>query len=337
MAAARVLEWIFVLFFLTHVPITLFVDVPLLLPGVYPPALSRFLTWYTTTVKDPLMGHPGPWFKSFLCMESIAPLFFFPVAAYAFWKGNCKWIRTPVVIYTMHVATAATACLAQILFAGFSNAQVPSPQTPWERLTLSAVDAPYLAIPLLMLLFVLFSPAYNQVEKRKKKTIGPPPSGREPCKLGKGRCVCVPRGQSLAKPRRTRQLGNALAGISENHLEKVSWPKAAPSVAFPGRGAQLLARRRQQRSPFVVPTASDERPEGELPLATLQAVWGGGGLALLLGWGGPLCLCTTAGPPVTLSCAFPWPARVYPRWPQMWMTLLQPIHLAGGDGNSLPQ
>ncbi|XP_063147171.1 sigma intracellular receptor 2-like [Candoia aspera] len=169
-----------------------------LLPGGT--RLFRFLTWYTTTVKDPLMGHPGPWFKSFLCMESIAPLFFFPVAAYAFWKGNCKWIRTPVVIYTTHVATAATACLAQILFAGFSNAQVPSPQTPWERLTLSAVDAPYLAIPLLMLLFVLFSPAYNQVEKRKKKTIGPPPSGREPCKLGKGRCVCVPRGQSLAKP-----------------------------------------------------------------------------------------------------------------------------------------
>ncbi|XP_063153311.1 sigma intracellular receptor 2-like [Candoia aspera] len=169
MAAARVLEWIFVFYFLAHIPITLLFDMQHLLPGVYPPALSKTLTWYITTFKDPLMASPAPWFQLFLYLEAFPQLFFFPVAAYAFWKGNCKWIRTPVVIYTTHVATAVTACLAQILFADSSNAQVPSPQTLRERLTLSAVYAPYLAIPLLMLLFVLFSPAYNQVEKRKKK------------------------------------------------------------------------------------------------------------------------------------------------------------------------
>ncbi|XP_070591352.1 sigma intracellular receptor 2 [Erythrolamprus reginae] len=169
MAAARVLEWIFVLYFLTHIPITLFFDLQPLLPGVYPPALSDVLTWYTTTFKDPLMSNPEPWFRSFLYFEAFLQLLFFPVAAYAFWKGNCKWIRTPVIIYGTHVTTTVVACLAHVLFADFSNAKFPSPQTLQERLTLSAIYAPYLAISFGMLLFVLFSSNYKPVEKKKKK------------------------------------------------------------------------------------------------------------------------------------------------------------------------
>ncbi|XP_058020237.1 sigma intracellular receptor 2 [Ahaetulla prasina] len=169
MAVARVLEWIFVFYFLTHIPITLFFDLQPLLPGVYPSALSDVLTRYTTTFKDPLLVNPEPWFQSFLYSEAFLQLLFFPVAAYAFWKGSCKWIRIPVIIYTTHVTTTVVACLAHILFADFSNAKVPSPQTLQERLTLSAFYAPYLAIPLVMLLFVLFSSAYKPVEKKKKK------------------------------------------------------------------------------------------------------------------------------------------------------------------------
>ncbi|XP_058020238.1 sigma intracellular receptor 2-like [Ahaetulla prasina] len=169
MSAVRVLEWTFVFYFLAHISLILFLDVRSLWPEVYFPGLSQFFTWYITTFKDPLMGNPEPWFRSFLYMEAIPELIFFPIATYAFWKGNCKWIRTPMVIYATHVITAAVACLAQILFADFSNTQVPSPRTLGERLTLSAVFAPFLVVPLLMLLLVLFSPAYNQVEKEKRK------------------------------------------------------------------------------------------------------------------------------------------------------------------------
>uniref|UniRef100_A0A8C6V563 EXPERA domain-containing protein n=1 Tax=Naja naja TaxID=35670 RepID=A0A8C6V563_NAJNA len=84
-------------------------------------------------------------------------------------KGNCKWIRIPVVIYATHTITVAVACLAQILFADFSNAQVSSPGILEKCLPISAAFAPFLVVPLLMLLLVLFSPAYNQVEKEKKK------------------------------------------------------------------------------------------------------------------------------------------------------------------------
>uniref|UniRef100_A0A6B2F720 Transmembrane protein 97 n=1 Tax=Bothriechis nubestris TaxID=1766655 RepID=A0A6B2F720_9SAUR len=169
MAVARALEWIFAFYFLTHIPITLLFDLQPLLPGIYPSALSDMLTWYTTTFKDSLVASPEPWFKCFLCFEAFPQLFFFPVAAYAFWKGNCKWIRTPVIIYTTHVITTVVACLAHILFADFSNAKVPGPQTLQERLTLSAFYTPFLAISLAMLLFVLFSSAYKPVEKKKKK------------------------------------------------------------------------------------------------------------------------------------------------------------------------
>uniref|UniRef100_A0A8C5S5R5 Transmembrane protein 97 n=1 Tax=Laticauda laticaudata TaxID=8630 RepID=A0A8C5S5R5_LATLA len=169
MAASRVLEWIFAFYFLTHIPITLFLDLQPLLPGVYPSALSDAMTWYTATFKDPLMASPEPWFLSLLYFEAFLQLFFFPVAAYAFWKGNCKWIRIPVIIYTTHVITVVVACLAHILFADFSNVKVPVPQTLQERLTVSAFYAPFLAISLAMLLFVLFSSAYKPVEKKKKK------------------------------------------------------------------------------------------------------------------------------------------------------------------------
>ncbi|XP_034276659.1 sigma intracellular receptor 2 [Pantherophis guttatus] len=169
MAVARVLEWLFAFYFLAHIPITLLFDLQALLPGLYPSALTDMLTWYKTTFKDSLVANPEPWFRSFLYFEAFPQLFFFPVAAYAFWKGSCKWIRIPVIIYTTHVTTTVVPCLAQILFADFSNAKVPGPQSLQERLTLAAFYAPYLAIPLVMLLFVLFSSAYKPVEKKKKK------------------------------------------------------------------------------------------------------------------------------------------------------------------------
>ncbi|KAK9412474.1 transmembrane protein 97-like [Crotalus adamanteus] len=169
MAVARALEWIFASYFLTHIMVTLFFDLQILLPGVYPSALSDMLTWYTTTFKDSLVASREPWFMSSLYFETFPQLFFFPVAAYAFWKGNCKWIRTPVIIYATHIITTVVTYLAHILFTDFSNGRVLGPQTLQERLTLSAFYAPFLAIPLVMLLFVLFSSGYKPVEKKKKK------------------------------------------------------------------------------------------------------------------------------------------------------------------------
>lgn len=109
----RVLEIIFFLYFATHIPITLFIDLQALLPEhVYPQQvgvtngrivfISHFysltvlpllqlkdvLRWYSEEFKDPMVVDPPEWFKSFIFCEAFLQLPFFPVAAYAFLKGG---------------------------------------------------------------------------------------------------------------------------------------------------------------------------------------------------------------------------------------------------------
>ncbi|NXA21302.1 SGMR2 protein, partial [Ibidorhyncha struthersii] len=131
--------------------------------------LTELLQWYAASFKDPMMLQPPEWFKAFIYCEAFLQMPFFPVAVYAFFKGGCKWIRTPAIIYSTHVATTLFAILAHILFHDFSKSEHLGPQTQRERLTLLSVYAPYLLIPLLILFTMLFHPHYNHVEKRKRK------------------------------------------------------------------------------------------------------------------------------------------------------------------------
>ncbi|NWQ83530.1 SGMR2 protein, partial [Columbina picui] len=169
-AAPRWRERLFALYFLSHVPVTLLIDLqPLLPPGILPPALAELLRWYTGAFRDPLMLQPPEWFKAFIYCEAFLQLPFFPVAGYAFLKGGCKWIRTPAIIYSTHVATTLFPILAHILFHDFSQSEHSGPQTQRERLTLLSIYLPYLLIPLLILYTMLRNPHYNQADKRKRK------------------------------------------------------------------------------------------------------------------------------------------------------------------------
>ncbi|XP_075760969.1 sigma intracellular receptor 2 [Pelodiscus sinensis] len=165
------LEWVFALYFLTHIPITLMIDLQALVPGagIYPQSLTELLKWYAVTFKDPMMLEPPAWFKSCIYCEAFLQMPFFPIAAYAFFKGGCKWIRTPAIIYSTHVATTLVPILAHILFHDFAASKHLGPKTQQERLTLLSIYVPYLLIPILILLTMLHSPQYNPVEKRKKK------------------------------------------------------------------------------------------------------------------------------------------------------------------------
>ncbi|XP_064892702.1 sigma intracellular receptor 2 isoform X1 [Columba livia] len=84
-------------------------------------------------------------------------------------RRGCKWIRTPAIIYSTHVATTLFPILAHILFHDFSKSEHSGPQTPRERLTLLSIYLPYLLVPLLILYTMLRSPHYNQADKRKRK------------------------------------------------------------------------------------------------------------------------------------------------------------------------
>ncbi|KAM4627775.1 sigma intracellular receptor 2 [Polymixia lowei] len=160
--AIRILEIIFFFYFASHIPITLFIDLQALLPGnVYPPVLKDLLKWYAEEFKDPMMLDPPVWFKSFIFCEALVQLLFFPVAAYAFLKGGCKWIRTPAIVYSTHVATTLVPILAHILFYQFPMKPHPGPQTLKERFVLVSIYAPYLLVPLMLLFTMLFASTYN--------------------------------------------------------------------------------------------------------------------------------------------------------------------------------
>ncbi|ELK01824.1 sigma intracellular receptor 2 [Pteropus alecto] len=169
----RGLEWLLGLFFLFHIPITLLLDLQVVLPReLYPFELRNLLKWYAKEFKDPLLQDPPTWFKSFMYCELVFQLPFFPVATYAFFKGGCKWIRTPAIIYSVHVMSLVIPILSTFLFEDFSEAngfKGQGPKTFHERLTLISFYAPYFLIPLMLLFFMLRSPYYKYEEKRKKK------------------------------------------------------------------------------------------------------------------------------------------------------------------------
>ncbi|KAM9358897.1 sigma intracellular receptor 2 [Symphorus nematophorus] len=160
--ALRALEIIFFLYFASHIPITLFIDLQALLPAhVYPQPLRDVLSWYAEAFKDPMVLDPPKWFKSFILCEALFQMPFFPVAAYAFLKGGCKWIRTPAIVYSVHVATTLLPILAHILLYQFPTEPHPGPQSLQERWLLVSIYAPYLLVPLLLLFTMLLSSTYN--------------------------------------------------------------------------------------------------------------------------------------------------------------------------------
>uniref|UniRef100_A0A8C2Y072 EXPERA domain-containing protein n=2 Tax=Capra hircus TaxID=9925 RepID=A0A8C2Y072_CAPHI len=173
LGARRGLEWLLGFYFLSHIPITLLMDLQGVLPrDLYPVELRNLQQWYIEEFKDPLLQNSPVWFKSFLFCELVFQLPFFPIAAYAFFKGGCKWIRIPAIIYSVHTMTTLIPILSTVLLDDFSKAsrfRGQGPKTFQERLFLIAVYIPYFLIPLILLLFMVRNPYYKSEEKRKKK------------------------------------------------------------------------------------------------------------------------------------------------------------------------
>ncbi|MEQ2221705.1 hypothetical protein ILYODFUR_018426 [Ilyodon furcidens] len=79
--------------------------------------------------------------------------------------SGCQWIRTPAIVYSTHVATTLIPILAHILFYDFPVKPHPGPQTNRERWLLVSIYAPYLLVPVLLLLTMLLSSKYNSTSK----------------------------------------------------------------------------------------------------------------------------------------------------------------------------
>lgn len=170
MGLTRLLELIFFVYFLTHIPITMFIDGQAVFPkSWYPEQIKDLLDWYCREFKDPMMVIHPAWYKSFIICEVLFQFPFFFAATYAFWKGTCRWIRVPAIVYSTHVATTVIPIIAHIMFYDFSESKNPGPRTTQERMTLSAIYFPYLLVPILILLTMLFNGAYQPTYTKVKR------------------------------------------------------------------------------------------------------------------------------------------------------------------------
>jgi len=142
-------ETIALIFFGTHIPITLFVDGQALLPPyLYTWGPGAMLKWYVSWSKDSLMS-PGQhplWFKSIIFFELVLQVPFF------FWALQVllsppsvkepKLFRPIAIAYGAHTSTTLVPILASFLFfqdKGF---------TDFHRWQLILIYLPYLLVPL---------------------------------------------------------------------------------------------------------------------------------------------------------------------------------------------
>ncbi len=151
---------VFLIYFITHIPITLVLDLQVIFGQYYPPVLQALCQWYINTYNDNLIRTQPIWLKSFIWCEFFVQMPFFFYATYALlYKKNS--IRIPAIVYGTHVATTVLPILSEFMFSNFN--------TVAERNMLFAFYLPYLIIPLWLALYMCFNEKPFGDKKNKTK------------------------------------------------------------------------------------------------------------------------------------------------------------------------
>lgn len=97
------LRFIYLVYFITHIPITLCIDLQALFGQYYPELLKGLYSWYLSTYNDILMKEVPLFLKSFIYAEIIIQLPFFFIATYAIYNKK-NWIRYYLPISNIYVS-----------------------------------------------------------------------------------------------------------------------------------------------------------------------------------------------------------------------------------------
>lgn len=153
-------RFLYIIYFASHIPITIFIDAQAVVPASFFPTTPRLLLhWHVTQHGDFLMLSPPLWFQTLVCAELLLQLPFFFFALRAFLTRSEHSFASLFHIYAAHVVTTMLPILAS--FAVAPNTSFPSPDA---RSTLLALYAPYLLIPLS--LFLYFPPPLRRSPSR---------------------------------------------------------------------------------------------------------------------------------------------------------------------------
>lgn len=140
-------SYIFFIFFLSHIPITIFVDFQSLLGSFYPETLKNAVrTLWIEPFGDRLLEISPYWFKSFIFCE-IIQLFYFIFIVFQWIRRDWEQCRSLSLIYASHVCTTMVAILGSL----FYDDNFYSGST-FKHVSVISVYSIYLLIPLLWLI-----------------------------------------------------------------------------------------------------------------------------------------------------------------------------------------
>lgn len=164
----KFLHWLFLFYFVTHIPITILFDMQPLLHGTYlnyPKALLQMNADFIRDFEDPFLGKPPLYFVCFTYCEIFLQLPFFFIAIWALLRGS-NWIRIPMIIYGTHVATT---CIP--LLATFWMDNPGRPTKYINRVILSVIYGFYFLVPFLMVIdFGFHSRPFDDGRSSSSKT-----------------------------------------------------------------------------------------------------------------------------------------------------------------------
>jgi len=136
--------YLLLIYFVSHVPITLCVDLQAIFGEHYPASLKGLLTWYVRSFGDHILEERPTWFKSFIVAEFVFQLPIFFVFIYALIRER-NWIRIPAIIYGSHTTTTLLPILAEIWFS--------SRLTDSQKFGLVSVYSPYFIVPSIIVIY----------------------------------------------------------------------------------------------------------------------------------------------------------------------------------------
>ncbi|OAQ30585.1 hypothetical protein K457DRAFT_154858 [Linnemannia elongata AG-77] len=150
--SARPKDMAMFIYFISHTPATMFMDLVPIYPTFLAPIIEpllKFQDFYVETFRDPFMGDRSLiWFNTFLHCEALLQLPFFFFAAYSLYH-NKRSIALWLCVYSAHVITTVLPILSTLNLTKDEN--FPFAISESQKLFLNCLYTPWVLFPLWML------------------------------------------------------------------------------------------------------------------------------------------------------------------------------------------
>ncbi|KAF9155141.1 hypothetical protein BG015_010935 [Linnemannia schmuckeri] len=150
--SARPKDMAMFIYFISHIPATMFMDLVPIYPSFLAPLIQpllKFQDFYVETFRDPFMGDRSLiWFNTFLHCEALLQLPFFFFAAYSLYH-NKRSIALWICVYSAHVITTVFPILTTLNLTKDDN--FPFAVSEGQKQFLNCLYTPWILFPLWML------------------------------------------------------------------------------------------------------------------------------------------------------------------------------------------